>query len=308
MAYKGNQTTWDNFAPSLQQKLDEESKDINQKVDGLKTEVNEHLAKSVASEDGAHDLRYLDDKLEINDGTNWTKIKTGGDLFGIAESTDGVTYSVVLDGVSEYVVGMSISIKPNKISTVRQVKIQVNNLAPVPITHANSDFPIEGLIRANSIYTLRFSGDRFIIQGDGFGLLDSVNSATTLYAATANAVKQVNDKVSATPIILTPNAPFVVESSGELAVGKAGNVAVLAFKVKTTQQLATTSQYQMCEILPVGYRNLRATVVGHGFCWVSSVARLIPVTIASGTVIMQAPPIAIPANTYIEGNITFYVG
>jgi len=139
-------------------------------------------------------------------------------------------------------------------------------------------------------------------------LSDSLTNPSTIEAATANAVKQVNDKIAPTPFGLTPNAPFVIDDSSGLTVGKSGNVAVLSFRVKPSQQLATTSQYQLCEILPVGYRNLRATVVGHGFCWVSSVARLIPVTIASGTVIMQAPPVAIPANTYIDGNITFYVG
>lgn len=111
-----------------------------------------------------------------------------------AISTDGENYSVTLDGVAYYVDGMAISIKPNKTNSIREVKLSINGLPPKPIAHAILDFPVIGLIKAGGIYTLRYSDDMFILQGDGFGLLDSVTSNSTIYAATANAVKMVNDK------------------------------------------------------------------------------------------------------------------
>ncbi len=55
--------------------------EINEKVDGVKDEVTEHLAHDVLSENGVHGIRYFEDKLavEVDEG-NWHKVSTG-DLY-----------------------------------------------------------------------------------------------------------------------------------------------------------------------------------------------------------------------------------
>lgn len=51
--------------------------EINQKVDDLQTEVTEHLAEKVLSENGAHGIRYFNDKLETKNGESWSEIEIG---------------------------------------------------------------------------------------------------------------------------------------------------------------------------------------------------------------------------------------
>ena len=123
---------------------------------------------------------------------------------------------------------------------------------------------------------------------------------------------EISRGISPTPMGLDAIAPFRMADglgSGSIGVGKTGNIAVLFFTVQNNSQLSTGAQYQLCSSLPAGYRTMRGTVVGQAFCFVSSVARVIPVTVAEGgTVIMQAPPVTIPTNTNISGHIAFYCG
>lgn len=51
--------------------------EINQKVDGIQNEVTEHLAQDVLSENGAHGIRYFNDKLETKNGNTWSEIEIG---------------------------------------------------------------------------------------------------------------------------------------------------------------------------------------------------------------------------------------
>jgi len=345
--------------------VNQEIANIKQTVTDNKMEATEHLGQKVLSEDGAHGIRYFNDKLEIENenGTDWSEIEIGKansrgtqslspyhairrfPVFnGWANDTTAESLWLVMKDMTlsgQFIVRGTVG---NGTSTANtggfEYSLQVfraagatTQLSNVPeilyySDYMNSRFNVHG--QATKVSTtqpvlpitkrqlnapLYIEIEYISIYTDAFEALDSIEfelqapqAAPSTAPQQQSVFKQIDNKIAPIPMGLTPNAPFTIESTGDLSVGKSGNVAVLSFRVKPSQQLATTSQYQLCEILPVGYRNLRATVVGHGFCWVSSVARLIPVTIASGTVIMQAPPVAIPANTYIEGNITFYIG
>ncbi|WP_053583204.1 phage tail protein [Lysinibacillus contaminans] len=66
---------------------------VDAKVAQVQTALTEHSAESVAGENGAHDLRYFNDKLEFNDGSIWNEIETGsatkafvGDLNNLVEN------------------------------------------------------------------------------------------------------------------------------------------------------------------------------------------------------------------------------
>ncbi|MFJ7731170.1 hypothetical protein ACIQXF_04675 [Lysinibacillus sp. NPDC097231] len=368
MAYKGNQTTWHDFAPSLQRKLETmigengevvDLTEINQKIDDLKTEVTEHLAESVVSEDGAHGIRYFNDKLGINNGADWSEIEIGkpnaNGVLALSNNhairyfnpttwtndvnAEKLTFkfpNVVLTGTliirtnHAYVPAVTaagggvveIYVQRDKDSGGISQEFNIPNMATQngklfnysPVRVVNNTTPYFTITKKSRNIPLYYELEFLTNNGNPFDILDQItleiDSTATAPDTTPNQqsnFKQVNDNIAPTPMGLTPNAPFTTEATSKLSVGKVGNVAVLSFAVKNSQQLATSSQYQLCEILPVGYRNLRATVVGHGFCFVSGVARLIPVTITNGIVIMQSPPVAIPANTDIDGNITFYV-
>lgn len=57
--------------------VNQEIANIKQTVTDNKTEVTEHLGQGVLSEDGAHGIRYFNDKLETKNGTSWSEIEIG---------------------------------------------------------------------------------------------------------------------------------------------------------------------------------------------------------------------------------------
>lgn len=50
---------------------------VDGKVAQVQTALTEHSGQSVTSEDGAHGIRYVDEKLEIKNGANWSEIQSG---------------------------------------------------------------------------------------------------------------------------------------------------------------------------------------------------------------------------------------
>lgn len=57
--------------------VNQEIANIKQTVSDNKTEVTEHLGQDVLSEDGAHGIRYFNDKLETKNGNTWSEIEIG---------------------------------------------------------------------------------------------------------------------------------------------------------------------------------------------------------------------------------------
>ncbi|WP_312507591.1 collagen-like protein [Lysinibacillus sp.] len=60
--------------------VNQEIANLQQTVTNNQQVVTEHLGQSVVSEQGAHKLRYFNDKLEVNIGSVWNKIKTGVEI------------------------------------------------------------------------------------------------------------------------------------------------------------------------------------------------------------------------------------
>ena len=57
--------------------VNQEIANLQQTVTNNQQVVTEHLGQSVASENGAHGIRYVDEKLEIKNGTDWLEIQSG---------------------------------------------------------------------------------------------------------------------------------------------------------------------------------------------------------------------------------------
>ncbi|MFW7187341.1 hypothetical protein [Lysinibacillus sp. BNK-21] len=76
----GNSETVKNLEQTVsqnQQVITEKVENLQQTVSNNQEVVTEHLGQSVTSEDGAHDIRYINDKLEIKNGSDWSEIEIG---------------------------------------------------------------------------------------------------------------------------------------------------------------------------------------------------------------------------------------
>ena len=136
-------------------------------------------------------------------------------------------------------------------------------------------------------------------------LSDRVDDSNTNNVATANAVKQVNDKISSPPINLTPTSPFVEEYSGGFVAKKIDNVISISIALKTTSTLAPNAGYSIASTLPVGYRASRSNVVGYVNCNLSGVNYNIPFIIQNSNITLWNINNNIPSNTSLSGAVTF---
>lgn len=98
--------------------------------------------------------------MHINDGT----------LHIPYAITSGLTntYTVLIPNVNQYTEGMAMSVKIN-IQNTGASTINVNGLGAKNIIKANGSLLSGGNLRTNSVYTLRYNGTAFILQGEGGG-------------------------------------------------------------------------------------------------------------------------------------------
>ncbi|MED1419011.1 hypothetical protein [Bacillus smithii] len=76
-------------------------------------------------------------------------------------------YSVALNPApTSYVEGMAVSVKIN-VDNTGPSTININGLGAVPIKKPNGNDVSAGNLKAGSIYTLRYNGTNFILQGEG---------------------------------------------------------------------------------------------------------------------------------------------
>jgi hypothetical protein len=75
-------------------------------------------------------------------------------------------YSVTIPGVTSYQEGLAIAVKINADNTGPST-INVNGLGAVAIKKPNGLDVAAGNLKTNSIYTLRYNGVNFILQGEG---------------------------------------------------------------------------------------------------------------------------------------------
>ncbi len=73
-------------------------------------------------------------------------------------------YSVLLNGVSSYYEGMAVAVKINVDNTGAST-ININSLGAKPIKKPNGNDISAGNLKAGSIYSMRYNGVNFILQG-----------------------------------------------------------------------------------------------------------------------------------------------
>lgn len=76
------------------------------------------------------------------------------------------TYTALIPNVKQYTEGMALSVKINAQNTAAAT-INVNGLGAKNIIKGNGNAVSNGNLKANSIYTLRYNGTAFILQGEG---------------------------------------------------------------------------------------------------------------------------------------------
>lgn len=105
--------------------------------------------------------------------------------YGVATGSANA-YSVTLNPApTSYVEGMAIAVKIN-VNNTGASTINVNGLGAKAIKKSNGDDVSVGNLKAGSIYTMRYNGTNFILQGEGSDFSDTdksnlINSINTIY-------------------------------------------------------------------------------------------------------------------------------
>lgn len=152
--------------------VNQEIANLQQTVTDNQQVVTEHLGQRILSEDGAHGIRYFNDKLEYHDGTSWNEIETGTDVDYTKDTPYVVTtgtptlYEVTLDhSVTELVEGMSLAVKMHE-TNAGFSKLKVNGLEEKYIIMNTGGLAPKDTLMKDMVYTLRYNGSYFIIQGN----------------------------------------------------------------------------------------------------------------------------------------------
>lgn len=182
MSYKGNQITWGRLAQSLKATI----------TNALNAITNHESVKASSTTLGH--IKADGTTITVDPVTGIASAKAGDkDIYVQAISTNGSDYDVTIEGVTELVDGLTFTVKPNMTNT-DWVYLNVNGLGKQYITHAAQGLIHVGLFQKDSPYTVRYNGKYFVMQTGYFGLVDSLDSTSKHFAASAYAVKQVNDK------------------------------------------------------------------------------------------------------------------
>jgi hypothetical protein len=186
--------------------------EINQKVDGMKTEVTEHLAEKVLSEQGAHGIRYFDGKLAVkNDAGQWDIVETGssGDVKEYVGDINNLTeygkYYVPASGSTNIpVAGNDMNIEvfgsTDKLNII-QVAYFPKLVSESAILKREGKRPdLNSPVVWNVVTSEPKIGGWHKVT---MALSNSLNDTSTSSAATPNVVKVVNDTVTAMNTRLT---------------------------------------------------------------------------------------------------------
>lgn len=157
--------------------VNQEIANIKKTVTDNKTEVTEHLEHDVLSENGAHGIRYFNGKLAVeNDEGQWEVVETGAgddhtrDLkihtpYVVTTGTPSL-YEVSLDSsVTELVEGMSLAVKMHE-TNAGFSKLKVNGLDEKYIILNSGGLAPKDSLKKDMVYTLRYNGSYFIVQGN----------------------------------------------------------------------------------------------------------------------------------------------
>ena len=114
-------------------------------------------------------------------------------------------YTVSLDPApGSYTEGMALAVKINAQNT-GAATININGLGAKSIKKPNGNDASAGNLKANSIYTLRYNGANFILQGEGGGGNASVGDVLTGKTFSNEIGEQVGTMPNRGSLILTPS-------------------------------------------------------------------------------------------------------
>ena len=231
--------------------------EINQQVSTLQTEVNEHSADSVTSENGAHDLRYFNNKLECNDGVKWNEIKTGN----VTKSFTGDLNNLVENGIYSVPVGtLNVPISGNWLISV-EVSLDGKTIWQEARTENQNNprdnfFRRLGLRGADGVvnWSVTPSNTPGYLNGwkyANLNLSNAIDSHVQVTAASSYAVKQVNDRIDG-QWVTVPTAGYFTEAfaSYPTRVKKVGGLVTAEGFLKVVSTLTGNSILS----LPEGYR------------------------------------------------------
>jgi len=175
----GAQTEFDNYKVALQTKLTQFENEFRTWLDGLKSQMGTNVALSLQNQ-----VNIINGQIEAQ-GAKVTKHiidVTSHVFYGVAEGIDSKTINVV-DLFGSLIEGAAIAFK-NNIENVGAATLNINELGAKPIVKSNGSPVNAGNLKAGSIYTVRYSGTSFILQGEGgeYGtaLADQVLSGYTV--------------------------------------------------------------------------------------------------------------------------------
>lgn len=128
-------------------------------IDGvLKT-----LQDAISSGASEQDLKVLRDALA-------THLAEPSSHVYYADDTGTANAKIIaITPVVAYAKGLGISFT-NKTENTGAVSLNVNGLGPIPILKSNGNPLSSGNLKTNSIYTVRFNGTSFILQGEGVSM------------------------------------------------------------------------------------------------------------------------------------------
>ena len=86
--------------------------------------------------------------------------------YAVATGT-GADYLLSIDGITSYYEGLAVSFKANVDNTDNAPRIRINNIAYGLIKKPNGQQPKKGSMKKDAVYTVRFNGTDFILQGEG---------------------------------------------------------------------------------------------------------------------------------------------
>lgn len=287
---------------------------ITQTVSDLQTDITEHLDESVASENGAHDLRYFGEKLEISNGTDWVEIPTGssdtkvftGDLNDLVEK--GV-FSIAADTPNSPIPTEAIvEVTPSADGlTVMQVWMEKK-------TNASFALNIRRQATRTDLSSPFVWGNDVDKSDAGFYkgwqrlhpmLTNSIDSDLQHEVATARAVKLLNDKLTPSWVNVTDVvAPFRTGNPTNVKIRKTAGIASLSFQLTLSASTVANTQYTLFN-LPQGYAPddiaiFQITDAAATPAYVT--ARVLPL----GAVVIKHNAV-LASGTSIRGSITYIV-
>lgn len=176
----------------------------------------------------------------------------GSSYYGTAiYNTSLGQYEASIEGINELYEGLTVKIKIQGTNTSNGA-ININNIQRYNIRNGISAGAIrpQTLLDGN-VYTIVFGGSIWHLQGSGFSLVNTLNSTSNADAATANAVKQVNDKVEGETLTVPTSILYEnVDTARPARIKKVGGIVTVEAFLKVKQTLNNNTILS----LPAGYR------------------------------------------------------